>query len=179
MSPKLPRRWVVWVGLLVVLAWLVDSDRREPAISEARAVIRPAKPPEPKARTEAPAAAQALPQPIPREQLIRPQGSDAAARDLFARHDWSPPAPQRPPPPPAAAAGPPPVPPAPNFQFVGKHLDENGWQVFLVLGDKTHIVKEGQVFHEGYKVESIKPPVMMISHAERPQPIQIGIGEGP
>ncbi|MBM7059194.1 secretion system X translation initiation factor [Pseudomonas sp. UL073] len=87
--------------------------------------------------------------------------------DLFAAHSWyvAPPAPPRsnlapvaPPPPPAPMA--PPLP----FQFIGKLDDSLRQQVFLLSGERLHIVGVGDVIDGTYRVEQISDSQLTLTY---------------
>ena len=83
--------------------------------------------------------------------------------------------------PPAVQAAPavvtPASPPPPVFVYLGKRKDEQGWQVYLGRGEQVFILREGEVFEGGYRVETIRPPTMTLQQAGSPQQIAIGDGE--
>ena len=190
MNQAAPKRWWLWAALLAVLAGLVISDRppSSPALV-AQALVREVKRPE----SLAPAQQSAVsPSPvlhhelISRAQLIRRPQATLAVTDLFAGRQWqvlavsdAPPKPS--PAPPAVQAAPavvtPASPPPPVFVYLGKRKDEQGWQVYLGRGEQVFILREGEVFEGGYRVETIRPPTMTLQQAGSPQQIAIGDGE--
>ena len=168
----------LWVMLAMVagLAWLVATDPQRaptPAVAE----LPPRKPGVAAAPQQSGTAGQerapslAVRDPIPREQLIPARKVTSTATDLFASRNWAPPpAPVAPAP---AVLAPPPVPP-PAFTYLGKRRDEQGWQVYLGRGELALIVREGDSVEGGYRVESIKPPVLTLARADGKQQIAIG-----
>lgn len=166
-------RWVLWLILLSGLAWLVALDRRAPGAADIAApVTRPA----PSATR--PAAAQpavTVRDPIPRDRLVPTRAEPQRPRDLFAAHSWAPPPAAPPPPPPAVALAPPPPPAPPPFTYLGKQLDDRGWQVYLGRGELAMIVRAGDTIEGGWRVESIRPPTLTMVRGQ--QPHQIAIGE--
>jgi len=99
--------------------------------------------------------------------------------DLFAARDWSPPpapaasSPAEPPKPVVAAA--PSVPPLP-FTYLGKRLENSSWEAFLGQGDQTLIVREGTVIDGTYRVESIKPPLLVLTYIPLEQQQTLAVG---
>jgi hypothetical protein len=93
--------------------------------------------------------------------------------DPFAMRDWAPAVR------PVATAGPAPAPVAPPVPLVylGKQRIDGRWQVFLSQGEQTVIVQEGQSIDNGtYRVESIKPPLLVLQFLPMAQEQMIGIG---
>jgi hypothetical protein len=82
--------------------------------------------------------------------------------------------------PPAAAIA---VPPAPTFapppyRVIGKQQgDAEGWTVFLVRGEETWVVREGDSLGDDYRVAAIKPPLLTLTHAKNKSRRTIDIGE--
>ncbi|MCW5631790.1 MAG: hypothetical protein KIT17_00490 [Rubrivivax sp.] len=70
-----------------------------------------------------------------------------------------------------------PEPPAPKLLYLGKRHDETGWQVFVQRGEQALILREGQVFDQTYRVESIKPPRMVVAHVAQGRTFEVAIGE--
>lgn len=94
-----------------------------------------------------------------------PAPADAAPRpapELFAAHSWYVPPPPPPPPPPAPPPPPPPAPTAPPipYEYLGKLADGQTLRVFLVRGDRSYTVTEGDVVDGSYKVKSITDTTM-------------------
>lgn len=168
-------RWVLWIALVAGLASLVVMDRREAALpavvdTAPRLNISPVNNGEPIRNAGKTVTLKAL---IPRTDLIRPKQPHGATVDLFAAKAWVPGEPA-----PALALPTPPAPPpdpGPQFTYVGKRKDEQGWQVYLALRDVTFIVREGETIDGGFRVESIKPPTLTLASANRT--LQIAIGE--
>lgn len=170
MTGRAPLRWLLWLALLAGLGWLVATDRRQ-TVPPALADVPPRKPAPSQPGRDLPAAV-TVRDPVPRERLIPPRAPGAARVDLFARRDWAPPpvAAAPPPAPPAAA----PAPAAAPFTYLGKRRDEQGWQVYLGRGELAFIVREGDPIEGGYRVESIKPPLLTLGRADGRQQIAIG-----
>jgi hypothetical protein len=110
---------------------------------------------------------------VPREQLVT-SGQRAPVRDLFSQHSWTPPSPKIKP-----MVLPEPVPTAPPlpFAYLGKKLEGGAWEVYLGQGEKTFVVREGQVLEGQYRVESIKPPQMGLMYLPLGQAQNLSIGE--
>lgn len=162
-------------GALAVAAGLVLFGDRTPAGEVVEPVARPAAaaPPAAKASRGTPPAAEIL-RLQPRESLIRSQDDapGAGVADAFGSRNWDPP----PPPPPPAP--PPPVPTAPAlpFTYIGKALEEGTWEVYLARGDRTYVVRDKDVVEGSYRVESIKPPLMLLTYLPLGQVQQLNIG---
>jgi len=168
-------------------ALLAAFGERPPAGEIAEAVQRA---PAPRARAGAPVAASAASahaasfpadEPrilalIPREALIG-DADDQFRQDgdpVFARQDWTPP----PPPPAPAAPAPPPPPSAPPlpFTFIGKSVAGGAWEVYLARGDRTYVVRDKTVIDGTYRVETIAPPLLVLTYLPLNQVQQLNIG---
>ena len=155
---------------VAVLAALVIFDRPESDSGIAEAVVRGAT-----ATSASPRSTDSgLPHIailVPRDQLIGEPGEGA---DVFGSHNWNPP-----PPPPAPVQDlPPPAPVAPPLPFtvIGKAAAAAGLEVYLVRGDKTLIVKTGDIVDGVYRVDAIAPPVMTLTYLPLNQMQQMNIG---
>jgi hypothetical protein len=152
---------------VLVLAGLVLFDRPQAESSIAEAVERSAPPSVdgPQPATQAHIAAL-----IPREQLVGEPGEGA---DVFGSHQWNPP-----PPAPPVQNLPPPAPMAPPLPFtvLGKAQAQGGLEVFLARGDKTMIVRQGDLIDGIYRVDAITPPVMTLTYVPLKQVQQLNIG---
>jgi hypothetical protein len=94
----------------------------------------------------------------------------------FAHQDWTPPPPPPPPPQPAPPPPPPTAPPLP-FTFIGKSVADGAWEVYLVRGDRTYVVREkGFVIDGTYRVDAIAPPVLTLTYLPLNQVQQLNIG---
>ncbi len=107
------------------------------------------------------------------EQLKRPALPEVV-KDMFPSKSW-----YVPPPPSKVVAGPPPAPTAPPFtyQFIGKMIEEeNRSAVFLENKSRIFIVRAGDTIDNQYRVETIDPPVMMLTYLplDIKQTVQIG-----
>ncbi|MEC5396806.1 hypothetical protein [Uliginosibacterium sp. H1] len=69
------------------------------------------------------------------------------------------------------------VQPPPQFPyaFIGKQFDGRDWQAFFEKGDTTLIVSSGAVVDNDFRVQSIKPPQMLVLHVPSKQIINIDI----
>jgi hypothetical protein len=113
----------------------------------------------------------------PRETLIG-NGKDAfnaGESDAFATRNWTPPPPPPPPPEPAPPPPPPSAPPLP-FTYIGKALEEGEWEVYLARGDRTWIAHNQDVIDGSYRIESIRPPLMILTYLPLNQVQQLNIG---
>lgn len=114
---------------------------------------------------------------IPRETLIGASGERFGEGDnsLFARHDWTPPAPPPPnePPPPPPAPSAPPLP----FTYLGKSLQDGVWEIYLARGERTYLVRDGATLDGTWRVEAIRPPVLTLTYLplEHVQQLNIGV----
>lgn len=181
-------RWPVLLALLGVSAWLALFGEKSPvgdsaalslpvrATPGAVASTLPARSPDATPAPGREAAGAALPALLPRDVLIpAPEASpraDAHPRDLFATRNWNPP-----PPPPVPT--PPPAPQAPPLPFVliGKKLEAQAWEVYLSVGSRSVIAREGAVIDEQYRVDKIDPPVMTLTYLPLGQAQTLSIGE--
>lgn len=88
------------------------------------------------------------------DKLQQRVAASAEEQDIFTAKSWYVPPP---PPPQPAKPEPPPPPAAPPlpFKFMGQFQEESGQViVYLVNGDRTYTVKEGDVIDNTYRVES-------------------------
>jgi hypothetical protein len=108
---------------------------------------------------------------LPREQLFGISGKNGGDTP-FARRSWTPPPP---PPPPPAPPPPPSAPPLP-FTYLGKKLDDGQWEVFLARGEQTLIVHAQSTIDERYRVDAIRPPLLLLTYLplNRQQTLTIG-----
>lgn len=66
----------------------------------------------------------------------------------------------------------------PSWNVIGKHLENpSGWAVFLAREEQTLMVRVGDVLEDGYRVDSIAPPVMVLRHVKRNTRKTLDIGE--
>ena len=113
---------------------------------------------------------------VPRATLIgaSAEGVGEGENGLFARHDWTPP----PPPPsnaPPAPSAPPGAPPLP-FTYLGKSLQNGVWEIYLARGHRTYAVRDGANLDGAYRVDAIRPPLLMLTYLPLEQPQQLTIG---
>jgi hypothetical protein len=113
----------------------------------------------------------------PRTRLIADTDDPAFIDRLFMSQNWTPPPPPNvvapvlaPPPPP-----PPMAPPMP-FTYLGKALDDGGWEVFLARAEQIYIVRGQTVMDGVYRVETIAPPTLSLTYLPLNQVQQINIG---
>lgn len=160
------RWWIlgpVFVGALL-LAVFGDKTPADGAAAVVAPRVQPAArlatPGQPVAEVAAPATLPGAQVLVPRDQLVK-SGQRAPVRDLFSQHSWTPPAPKLKP-----VVVPEPVPTAPTMPYVylGKKQENGSWEVYLGQGEKTFVVREGQVLEGQYRVDSIKPPQMELMY---------------
>ena len=165
-------------------AALVRTPAAASARSSAPAAAATAAPAAPAAQTDKAGHADGASQPVlalvPRDMLIGDgetafgQGQKDAGP--FAHQDWTPPPPPPPPPQPAPPPPPPTAPPLP-FTFIGKSVADGAWEVYLVRGDRTYVVREkGFVIDGVYRVDAIAPPVLTLTYLPLNQVQQLNIG---
>ena len=106
-------------------------------------------------------------------------GISAAIRDPFASTPPASPAPEQTPafiaPIQAKTA-----PPLPAFQILGKQEDDQGWAVFISAPDKpgqVWVVREGDAFHENFRVSKLAPPLLIIKSTRNSQSRSFNIGK--
>lgn len=171
------KRW--WIlGPLLVGAFLLAVFGDKTPADGAVDVVAPRVQPAPRAVPAGQPAAVSAPVPgvqvlVPRDQLVK-SGERAPVRDLFSQRSWTPPAPKLQP-----LVLPVPVPTAPPLPFVylGKKLEGGSWEVYLGQGDKTFVVREGQVLEGQYRVDVIKPPQMELVYLPLGLSQNLAIGE--
>lgn len=196
---KRNQRWWLWVPLLTGAGWLAlfgdkaptgavtvsaQAPRLNPASRGPIALLNPdsgpkitsASPIESMSRSLADQPSPvggALESVIPREQLIlktSAKGNDG--RDLFASGGWQPPVPIfKPSPLPAPTA--PPLP----FTFLGKKLEGGAWEVFLVRGEQSFVVRSGTLIENIYRVEAIMPPTLSMTYLPLSEKQTLAIGD--
>lgn len=98
---------------------------------------------------------------------------DGAA--LFGSQSWAPP----PPPPSKPAPPPPPTAPPLPFTYIGKKLEDQVWEVYLVHGDQTYVAREHSILDGTYRVDAIQPPTLSLTYMplNQVQPLSIGGAE--
>jgi hypothetical protein len=166
------RRWALWIVLLPIAAGLAFS-RGDEAIDRAsvvEAVPRSAQTPDterrPSSREEGRAADPVM------IAAIHERTPAMEVKDFFAPHDWDRS---------ARAAAPPPAPTAPPlpYKVLGKMLEQGVWQVFLTREDDVHVVKEGDVLDERYRIDKIEPPALVMTYIPLNQRQALAIGGEP
>lgn len=170
------RHLLLLLGLLVSAGLVlfgdnVPEDETDIATERVQATTRASKNPLTTSDGDGQAVMTLLPrrplQPLPKEWPDRPPR-------LFAAHSWASTAA------PVAAVdpGPPTAPPLP-FVYLGMKRDEAALYVFLAAGDKTYVVRQGDVLADIYKIESIEPPTMKLVYLplQQVQTLQIGVIE--
>lgn len=93
--------------------------------------------------------------------------------DLFAAHNWAPPALSRQE---SGSLFSEQTAPALPFTMIGKHQIDGKWEIFLASGQNDYVVHEQDIINEQYKIESIRPPVMTLIYLplNTRQTMQIG-----
>lgn len=174
-------RHILLAGGLAVSAWLALFAERSAPDTVTQAVVQPAARPaavrrEPRerraSRIDAAAKEKTVDLLLDREQLIGGARAGSGAARLFGSQSWTPPPP---PPPPPAPPAPPSAPPLP-YQFLGKKLEDNVWEVYLGRDEHTFIVREQATIEGNYRVESIRPPTMTVTYLPLNQTQTLSIG---
>lgn len=170
------RRRLLLAAGLAIAGWLALSGGKTPANGIADPVQQPPRaamqiPANPAARTAAKAHEADILALRPREELIGGASASDRPGSLFASQTW-----MQPPPP--AAPAPPPAPSAPPlpFAYLGKKIEDATWEVYLARGDQTHIVREQSVIDGMYRIESIKPPVLLMTYLPLGQVQTLAVG---
>lgn len=179
-SRKKHSRWLLWLPLLAISAWLAWEQPGVQPMDEAAVVQArtPSQQPTAPDRPRSDPVATANSSSLPLGSLLRPRielyptEQQIPSQDLFASVDWTPP-----PPPPPVFTPPAPVAPPLPFTFIGKRRSADAWQVFLGRGDEVLIVQEGQTLANQYRVESVAPPLMTLTYLPLGQTQTLAIGE--
>lgn len=164
MTPR--RRRLLLATLLLAAASLSWFGRRGPPLTPAGDTLPAA----------AVARADSDPPPAPAAVSIialRPRQPTEPPGDAFASQDWTPPPP---PPPPAPPPAPPSAPPLP-YTVLGKLLQDGQWQVFLARGEQVLIAKPKEVLEERYRVDSTRPPALVLTYLPLHQQQVLPIGD--
>jgi len=145
--------WLAFLGLAAGLALIPELFfTPDPEYVPATAGVTSKAPDASAAQTQVPAeATPATPRNLPQA-------------DLFSAHSWyrppvAVPVVQAPPPQPQVVR--PMAPPLP-FQFIGRMDDSQRLQVFLLSGDRLHVVTTGDVIDNLYRVERIDAGQMIL-----------------
>lgn len=175
-------RHVLLAAGLVIAASLVIFGDKTPAGGIAEPVARAVQPavssaPATKATPRDAVRAALTPEPEilalqSRDTLIGGAGSEKSAEGLFGSQSWMPP----PPPPPKPAPPPPPTAPPLPFTYLGKKVEDGTWEVFLARGDQTFIVRQQTIIDGTYRVDSIKPPTVVLTYLPLNQVQTLTIG---
>lgn len=118
-----------------------------------------------------------------RGSVLRAKAPGASSANLFAAQSWvvAPP----PPPPPASMPAPTPVaapaPVAPPFPYayLGKLDDSQRLRVFLVRGERTYTVAEGDLIDGTYRVEAIGDTQMRLTYLPLNHVQTLAVGSKP
>lgn len=90
--------------------------------------------------------------------------------DLFDSKVWSSPTP-------APAEPPKPTAPALPFAYMGRFVEKSEERVFLVQGDRIHVVRAGDVVDSTYRVEKIEGAVMTLTYLPLGMQQTLSLGE--
>jgi hypothetical protein len=181
------KRWLLWIPLLALALWLglfadkTPNDQTVQTQSNQATQQRVIKAPTLSvASAEASAKNQnsglMLEMLIDRADLIgADQSKSTKWRNLFVSSSWTPPpAPVKPLPPVVAPA---PTAPVFPFQYVGKKLENNIWEVYLSRGDQSFLVREGGTLESTYRIDSITPQRLSVTYLPLGQSQSLSIGE--
>jgi hypothetical protein len=162
----------VLMGLgLVAGVWLVFFTDKSSDSDVVSAVVKPAGSALPVVKTSTSKNERAIPilAIAPRQTLISVGhvGLDgkqiAVGSQIFAAQSWV-----SPPPPPVTSKliGPPPPPSAPplKFTYLGKKFEAGVWEVYLARGDESFIVRAQSVIDGTYRVDSVTPNALFLTH---------------
>jgi hypothetical protein len=174
------RRHAVLAAGLAIAGWLALFGDKTPATDIAEPVTRAtpertpagtrvAAPAKTVAKGDAEPAILAL---KPRDVLIGATLEEKRPSGLFNSHSWTPPPPPAPKPPPP----PPPTAPPLPFTYIGKKLEGGTWEVYLARGDQTVIVHAQSIIDGTYRVESIRPPQLVLTYLPLNQQQTLTIG---
>jgi hypothetical protein len=159
-------------GLAVLGDRTAPSEVAEPVVRAAAPAARPV--PRVALAAASKGAQPAILRLLPREALIGDSADKfgAGENELFGRQDWTPP----PPPPQPAPPPPPPTAPPLPFTYIGKAVDEGGYEVYLARGDRTYLVRAKDVIEGAYRVDAIAPPILTLTYLPLGQVQQLNIG---
>jgi hypothetical protein len=149
---------------IAILALQDRSDLLGQNTLAAPALNAPAPTDTKKSTSDKKAAAKDKPMPIPVDTVV--------AQALFDSQTWNPP----PPPPPKPTPPPPPVAPPLPYIVLGKKSEGQQWEVYLARGDQTFIAREKETLENQYRVDSIKPPTMVLTYLPLNQVQTLSIG---
>lgn len=175
--------WILFLGGAGVLA-LIPEFFETPA----EALVQPVRAPElleQRARQGQLAELRSTPAPaggaeVPRAAAVVGASSVQPQLDLFAAHSWyvAPPPPP-PAPPPAPVAPPPPMAPPLPFAFLGKLQEPERLRVFLLRGERTYTVSEGDVLDGAYRVERVTDAQISLTYLPLNQTQTLALGSRP
>lgn len=174
MSPL--ARWSILLPCLAGAAWLVATADAPPTAESLSLPVRTVQTHARQAVGRALAdasplvASDAL---VPRALLYPLRAPDhATARDPFSPRSWTRPA-VAVSAAPSGPSGPPPVP----YTVLGKKQEGEAWEVFLGRGERTLLARRGEVLEGTYRVDSIEPPFLTLTHLPLGQAQQVPIGD--
>jgi hypothetical protein len=175
------KRWAVLLPLLGLAAWLALFGDKTPS-GTAKLVAGPAQraalPPPPAARPPASRRDAVVAEPV---EALRPRtapdGKPRPAADLFAVAAWRLPPPPPPPAAPVVQAKAAPTLPALNYRVLGKKEEDNTWEVYLGRDDMSFIARAGDTLEGQWRVDSIEPPTMALTHLPSNQTLKLPIGD--
>lgn len=151
-------RMLMWVALMLTLAATVWAAVSEPAVEDVPAAA-------PRHQV-----AVARSTPAPGEPVYQVRTAIAhEPQEVFIGDP--PPAPEKPAPPPKPTT--PPVP----FRYAGKLIEDGKIMVFLSQDQRNLAVHAGDVIDGTWRVESIRPPTMMLVYLPLKTEVPLAIGE--
>lgn len=165
------KRWLIWLPLLGIAAWLVISAPADDGSSSETVDNVPSRSRAAAAVADAANKQGSLERLIPRNELFPKRQNKARRRDLFASVSWLPAVE------PVYQAPVPEAPPPPAFNYLGKQFDGQDWEVFLSLADRTYIAKAGALLDDSYKVESIDASSVTVVDLRTSQSQTISTGD--
>ena len=177
---KTGRRWLILGGVLsatlAAAAWIRDKPDQADAqiVAEVQTGPRRAQPPSPSGASSRPAQVNI--------EKLKSRSLGESTHDPFAMETPPPKkrnratAPAR-----SAAAAPPPPPTAPPmpFTYMGKLLSGPEAKVFLTLGDRNLVLREGDTVDSIYRVEKIAEGAITLVYLPLAQRQTIVTGESP
>lgn len=164
------RHTVLSLGLAGT-GWLWLQAQDEPV---AAAIAQPRPRPVAHAHASAPARAALL----PRSRWMAQRAHDHSGQ-LFGGVTDALPEPET-----LASDEPQPTPPAPSapalpFSYLGRKLEAGEWEVFLVQGEQTLLVRQGSLIDGLYRVDTITPPELSLTYLPLGERQILPIGEAP
>lgn len=186
---KTNKRWLLWLPLLAIALWLAIFADKTPTgqvetlkLSSSNSISISQKISEPATVTTSKIMKNDLTSLEPlvdRATLIGENESQFLKwRNLFASSTWTPP----PPPLPLSKPSAPIVEPAPTspalpYLYIGKKLENNVWEVYLLRGDQSFLAREGVTLEGNYRVDAITPQRLTVTYLPLGQSQSLSIEE--